>query len=202
MIAGKQNNIKNEWRDMIYSSFSKLAEIPLGEWEELISLSRYLHLEKDDYLIKEGEIPDKIGFILSGICRDYYITEEGDEKNFSFRDKGWMAGSFRAFHEQRSSWFNIQALEATDVLFVDFKAYRSLLDRHNCWRIIREKYFELLYLEKEKREKGFLSENTEERYRNFKKEYPGLEHKVCQYYIASYLGITPVTLSRIKNQAG
>jgi CRP-like cAMP-binding protein len=74
------------------------------------------------------------------------------------------------------------------------------MERNPCWNTIARKYVETLFIEKEKRERRLLSEDAATRYLSFQKDYPGLEDKIPQYQIASYLGITPVALSRIRKK--
>ena len=193
-------NIEQKWLDMVYSVLSNFAEIPPEEWEKGISKGRYLHLKKNEYFVKEGSIPDKMAFIVSGIFRVFYITEAGEEKILVFRAEGRLLSAFSAFLENQSSWFNIQALEDADLLYIGLDDYKKFLSSNNCWQIISAKYMEMIFIEKEKREREFLSDDAETRYRNFIIKYPNIENRIHQYHVASYLGITPVTLSRIRNK--
>jgi CRP-like cAMP-binding protein len=192
--------IEQRWLDMVYSVLSKFAEIPPEEWEKGISKSRHLHLKKDEYFVRAGSIPDKMAFIISGIFRVFYITEAGEEKILVFRAEGRMLSAFSAFLENQSSWFYIQALEDADLLYIGFDDYKKFLSGNKCWQTINAKYVEMLFVEKENREREFLSDYAETRYKNFIIKYPDIENRIRQYHIASYLGITPVALSRIRKK--
>jgi len=193
-------NIEQKWLNMVYSVLSNFAEIPPEEWEKGISKRRYLHLKKNEYFVKEGSIPDKMAFIVSGIFRVFYITEAGEEKILVFRAEGRMLSAFSAFLENQTSRFYIQALEDADLLYIGVDDYEKFLSGNKCWQTISAKYMEMLFVEKENREREFLSDDAETRYKNFIIKYPDIENRIRQYHIASYLGITPVALSRIRKK--
>jgi CRP-like cAMP-binding protein len=84
---------------------------------------------------------------------------------------------------------------------ISLSDYKKLLAGHICWQTITSKLTQEIFIEKEKREREFLSDDAETRYLNFIQKYSGIEKRINQYQIASYLGISHVTLSRIrKNQ--
>jgi CRP-like cAMP-binding protein len=190
--------IEQQWLESIYALLSTFAEIPEEEWERLRSALKPLQLHKHEYFIRSGRIPDKMAFILSGIFRVFYLTETGDEKILVFREEGRILSAFSPFLKNESSWYNIQALENADLLYLHLNDYKNILNSHQCWQTVNAKYVEKLFIEKEEREREFLSADAETRYKNFLLKYPAIEERVHQYHIASYLGVTPVTLSRIR----
>ncbi len=192
--------IKKEWIGFFLKTLSEYAEIPVEEVARDVGRLRYLHLRKDEYLVHAGDIPDKMAFIVRGIFRVYYITEDGEERILVFREEGRMLSAFSAFLENTESWYNIQALEDSDLICLSFSDYQKSLSDHLCWREIAAKYVQMLFVEKEKREREFLSEDAETRYRKFILAHPGIESRVRQYHIAAYLGITPIALSRIRKK--
>jgi len=106
--------------------------------------------------------------------------------------------SYAAFVQREESKLYIQALEDTELLVIDYKIYRKLLDSHVCWQEAAKKLAELIFILKEKREAGLLLHDARERYLQFLGDYPNLENRISQYHIASYLGIAPESLSRIR----
>jgi CRP-like cAMP-binding protein len=96
--------------------------------------------------------------------------------------------------------FSIQALEESHLLVCNLQPVVELFDQHRCWERLGRKLAEQLYIKKETREAEFLLDDAETRYNNFQRAYPGLEHRLAQYHVASYLGITPVALSRIRRR--
>lgn len=195
-----KQRIEQPWLDRIHSLLSTFAAIPDEEWAWLTGQFRPLFLGKHASFIRSGETPDTMAFILSGIFRVFYLTEAGDERILVFREEGRILSAFSAFLNDEPSWYTIQALEDAHLLSIPLQTYRQMLRRHPCWQTVTAKYTEQLFLEKEEREREFLSADAETRYENFLRKYPTLENRVHQYHIASYLGITPVTLSRIRKK--
>ena len=111
-----------------------------------------------------------------------------------------MLSAFSAILENTPSWYYIQALADADLLYISQDQYVNGLLGHACWQMINAKYAQMLFIEKEKRESEFLSDDAETRYRKFRERFPGMEERIRQYHIASYLGITPVALSRIRKK--
>jgi CRP-like cAMP-binding protein len=194
------SEINNEWLEFFRRILTSFVEIPESELEKGLLHLKSLHLEKNEYFIRTGGIPDKMSFIVKGVFRVFYLTEDGDEKILVFREEGRMLSAYSAFLENKKSWYDIQALEDSDLLYIGFDHYQNLMDGNRCWRDLNARYTEMLFVEKEKRENEFLSDNAETRYKKFIRKYPGMENRINQYHIASYLGITPVALSRIKRR--
>jgi CRP-like cAMP-binding protein len=179
----------------------KYGPIPEAEWERARNLLvEPIKFKKSQHFVKIGAVPDKMGFILSGLFRVYYITEQGDERILVFRGENRFLSAFSSFLENKPSWYGIQALEPSFLICMDLKEYKKLITDNARWADVSRKYVEDLFIEKEQREKEFFSLNATTRYLNFKKSYPGIEEKVSQYHVASYLGITPVALSRIRKR--
>jgi CRP-like cAMP-binding protein len=196
----QMKHIKPEWLAVVRAALSAFAEIPDEEWEEAASGLRHLHLGKGDYFIRAGALPDKMACIVSGIFRVSYATPSGEEKILAIRSEGRMLSAFSAFLEHTPSWYDIQALEDSDLLYVSLDQYTEGLKGHVCWQVINAKYAQMLFMEKERRESEFLSDSAETRYKKFRERFPGIEDRIRQYHVASYLGITPVALSRIRKK--
>jgi CRP-like cAMP-binding protein len=199
-IGSIMKTIEQKGLDICYTTLSTFADIPKDEWEKVLPKIKYLHLNKDEYFVRAGSIPDKMAFIISGIFRLFYITEAGDEKILVFREEGRMLAAFSSFLENKLSWFNIQALEDADLLYFNLADYRNFINSNQCWQTLSARYMEMLFIEKEKREGEFLSDDAETRYKNFMIKYPNIEKRIHQYHIASYLGISPITLSRLRKK--
>jgi len=192
--------IKEQWLQKLHSVLNEYTLIPEKEWLNFVSLVSVLKLKKNYHLIQEGDIPDKLAFIVSGIFRVYYTTEAGDEKIIVFREENRFLAAYSSFLENTESQFSIQALENSVLLYISLHDYNKLLNGHNCWQTIISKYAQKLFIEKEKRESEFLSDDAEARYKKFIKKNLSFEDRINQYHIASYLGITHITLSRIRNK--
>ncbi|HQP12197.1 MAG TPA: Crp/Fnr family transcriptional regulator [Candidatus Omnitrophota bacterium] len=185
----------------VRQALMKYAPIPESEWDRAKNFPvEPIKFRKGQHFVKIGDVPDKMGFILSGIFRVYYITEQGDERILVFRGENRFLSAFTPFLENKPSWYGIQALEPSFLICWPLKEYLKAITENAYWANVSRKYVEDLFIEKEQREKEFFSLDATTRYLNFKKNYPRVEGKVSQYQIASYLGITPVALSRIRKR--
>jgi len=174
------------------------AVIPETERQKALKLAKPLSLVKEQYFLKAGEVPQRIGLNRSGLLRVYYVDPDGKEINKHFVTANSLAISYSAFLMRQELF--IQALEDTQMLTLDYEDYTTLLESHGCWQIAARKLAEMLFVLKEKRESELLLHNAQERYALFLNDYPDLVHKISQYHIASYLGITPESLSRIRSK--
>ena len=179
----------------------KAVSIPLGEWEYLVPRLSERTFEKSDYLVRAGDVANNFYFIVRGLVRFFYSTEDGKEFNKHFAMENGFAGSFQSLVLHQPCGFFIQALERTETIVLPNQLLCELYERHSCWERLGRKNAENLALVKESREKELLLDSLEIRYRRFLKEYPGLADRVPQYHIASYLGVTDVALSRIRKKS-
>jgi CRP-like cAMP-binding protein len=177
-----------------------LAAIPDAELAAVLRLFQPIHIAKDGFFVRAGERPSTIGFLVAGLLRLYYLDEDGNEWTKSFCVEGEFIGAYRALLENAPSQLFIQALEPTTLLVASYAAYQERSDQHICWQIVNRKLIERLFVKKEQRESAFLLDDATTRYQTFLAEYPSLEQRVKQHQIASYLGITPVSLSRLRAQ--
>ncbi len=176
------------------------AGVPAEEARRLLERKREKTLKADEFFLRAGEVPRYIGYVVSGLLRLYYIDAEGRDVTKHFSPEGTLAISYSAFLQREESRFFIQALEETKLYVIDHQTYQELLHGHACWQVVARKFADLLFIIKEKRESELLLLNAQERYAHFLEDYPDIEKRVNQYHVASYLRITPESLSRIRAQ--
>ena len=182
---------------VILRSLTQLTE---SEAAQAACLFQIHTLSRGEFFVRAGDVPQTIGFVLSGILHLYYVDPDGNESTKSFCAENSFVAAYSALLMKQPSRLFIQALENTKLLIADYSAYRSLskpqvgLQQLNC------KIAELLFIKKERRESALLLDDAKTRYLGFLEEYPELEARLKQHHIASYLGMTPVTLSRIRAQ--
>lgn len=191
--VGQSNYLKK-----LGDSMSFVADIPREEQENLLKRLTSITVKKNEYFLRAGDVPKRIGFNVSGLMRLFYIDDNGTEFTKHFCMENTLAISFSAFLLREESKFSIQAIEDTKLLTINYEIYREIMDSHVCWQIVSRKLAELLYIIKEKREYELLMNSAEKRYLQFLEDYPNLEGRLNNYHIASYLGITPESLSRIR----
>lgn len=177
-----------------------IGDIPEEELRKVSARTRTITVKKDGYFLRAGEVPWRIGYLKTGLMRLFYIDLNGLEVNKHFCIENTLAISYSAFLLQTESRFFIQALEDSTLITVDYETYQELLDGHVCWQVVARKLAEMVFILKEKREAELLLNSAQERYQQFLVDYPNLETRIAQYHIASYLGITPESLSRIRSK--
>lgn len=180
------------------SVLQTLVEMPADELAKLHCVFQEITLNTGEFLVRAGEIPSRIAFIVSGLLRLYYVNSAGSEFTKSFCPENHFVTAYSALVLKQSAQFFIEALEDSLLLVADYSQFTQLYAENFCWQIINHKLVEALFIKKEKREAELLLDDATTRYQKFLIEYPNLEHRVKQYHIASYLGISPVSLSRIR----
>jgi CRP-like cAMP-binding protein len=182
----------------LFHVLRSLTEIPDSEINKLSNIFHPVKLTTGEHFIKAGELPKTIGFVLSGLLRLYYLDNFGAEFTKSFCLSNEFIAAYSALLLNQPSRLFIEALEDTSLLVANYTDYQKITQEHPCWQIVNCKLTQALFIKKEKRESELLLDNATTRYLNFLAEYPQLETRVKQYHIASYLGITAVSLSRIR----
>jgi CRP-like cAMP-binding protein len=178
------------------------ADLPDEEIARCSALFHPISARRGEVLLHAGETPHTLMLVVSGLLRLFYIDGEGREYTKSFCPEGEIVAAYSALLQHTPSRLFIDALEDSQLLVADYAGYQALADGHPCWGLINQRRAEFLFIKKEHREATLLLDDAETRYRQFLAEYPGLEARVRQHHIASYLGITAVALSRIRARIG
>ena len=171
--------------------------LPEKRMDELLSIGREKSILSSEYFIKAGDTPIKIAYVYKGLFRYVYIKDNGDEFTKGIIAENLFLSSYSAMIMSRPSYFSIEALEDSMVLEINWKDFTPLCDKDIYWLKFLLMFVEKGYMIKEKRERDLLLLDAETRYKNFLEEFPGMDQRIKQGIIASYLGIKPETLSRI-----
>ena len=158
------------------------------------------HFDRGESLVKANSVNGCLYFICRGLVRFVYVTEDGRELNKSFAAEHNFVGCLRSILTRQVCRFSIQALEPTHVLYLTDYQRESLWETGQEWQNLGRILAEQLALKKEEREAQFLLDSVEKRYLQFIAENADLTHRIPQYHIASYLGVTDVALSRIRKR--
>ncbi|WP_254635066.1 Crp/Fnr family transcriptional regulator [Paenibacillus sp. GbtcB18] len=168
-----------------------------GDWQMLLEWTRIKQIPKGTCLIKAGELVNHAYFCSEGLFRLFYSISDGREFNVAFTLENDFATSYGAMVTGGPSNFAIQAMEDSVVIEISYETMQKLMDKSHAWERFVRRSVERLYIRKEERERELLYLNAQERYEAFLVKYPGLEKRIPQYHIASYWGISPVSLSRL-----
>lgn len=181
----------------IYDAVRRLAPIPPEQWGRLEGFLRPMRLKKGQNFIEPGQASNEAGIVVSGLLRLYYTDTEGREATKAFRGPGEMVAAYVEMLEKRPSRITIEALEDSELLVVRYERVTALYNDHPSWQEFGRVIAEDHYRQRERREQELLLNSATERWETFMKEKPDLAGRLPQKIIASYLGITPVALSRI-----
>ncbi|MGD8192341.1 Crp/Fnr family transcriptional regulator [Brevibacillus ginsengisoli] len=167
------------------------------EWQWFVDRSQVKRVKQGTCLIEVGEAVNYAYYCSEGLFRLYYSLTDGREYNVAFSLENYFVTSYGAMVTRESSAFTVQAMEDSVVIEISYDDLQELMDRSHHWERFVRKSVERLYIRKENRERELLYLSAKERYEAFLVKYPGLEKRIPQYQIASYLGISPVSLSRL-----
>ena len=146
----------------------------------------------------EGEFAKKLAFVQSGVLRAYYRNAKGEEFNKIFFTNPAIVGAYSSLITGQQNMINIQCLTDCELLQTGFERILSLYEVHPMVERLNRVIAEDFFVKKERREMSLVMNDASERYAIFQREYPEIENQVAQYHVASYLGITPTQLSRIR----
>ena len=173
----------------------------LNETDQELFLSKFrpLNLKKNDLFIKEGQYNQLIGFIVKG-CMMCSFNKNGKDhiEEFSFENE--FITDYRNLLTQSASDKNVICLEDTDLLVVTYNEMQKLYEQKPIFERIGRMIAESLFMNWQEKAKSFLLDDAEERYFKLITHKPDLFQRVPQYLIASYLGVNPETLSRIRKK--
>jgi CRP-like cAMP-binding protein len=172
------------------------------EWEQIEACTEKITLGKTDILINANSRFKKEIFVEKGIVRAYMVDNDGNEKTTAFFPKKEFI-SMNSFRTKNGlSLYTYQALNPSSLILIDTSKFSVVLNQlDKLKRLVKEvKGKETIRLSN--RDECLLQVRAERKYIKFRQFYPNIESDIAHHYIASYLGITPVSLSRIRNKLG
>jgi CRP/FNR family transcriptional regulator, anaerobic regulatory protein len=179
-----------------------IVKMDIETLTELTNDFKPLELKYKEYFICSNDNADKIGYLKKGICRGYYIDKDGNDLTTNFFVAPTFISDYPAFIYNQKCQINIQALEDCEIEFTSFSFLNAIADRH----LIINKFFRIIvervYAFQQYRQVSFINKNATERYLDLIENRKTVFDRVSQIYIASYLGIKPPSLSRIRKSLG
>lgn len=166
--------------------------------EFIISQGKEIELHKNEYFSEAGKIPKYIGFVLQGIFRFCYYNNKGEEITHYFIDENNFISDHQKFELQVAASEYIQAVTDCKLLVFSKKDWDEISNTVIGWDVIAAKIERKCLINSIERRSPLVSEDATTRYLSFMEEFPSLANRVPLSYIASYLGITQQSLSRIR----
>jgi CRP-like cAMP-binding protein len=183
----------------IRAQFEKFVTISDEQWNIFYSRLEKIKFPKKKILLKEGEVEKYLSFIEKGIVR-YFIPGIENDVTFDFGFENEFISGYDSFLKQEPSIYQVETLTETILWRLTYSDLQDIYKESGIGNLIGRYAAEGLYLKKTKREKSLLSETAEERYLNLLKEQSKLLKYIPLKYIASYIGVTPQALSRIRRR--
>lgn len=184
----------------LYQSFKSYIDLPVEAYLDVERRIVHKTINKSEYLIKSGQIIRYLPFINKGLMVNYRLDENGDKHVIQIRWTGLWLGDLYSFFSGNPTKFNIQTYQPTELLMIDHEAFEFMTKKYPVF----ERYFRLglqdAYIQTLNQIFNHHSQSAEKRYLELIKNCPTLLDDVPHYLIASYLGIRPQSLSRIRKK--
>ncbi len=186
--------MKSKFIDYVKS----FVDVPKSEQDKLTSLIKIRRISKGEVYLLKGQSARTISFVNEGLFRYFYVNKKGNDLTKVFIPENFILLAYSSILEKRGAYYTIEALEDSEIEEIEFTKFDELCYNHPCWNSFLLKILQNALLIKEQREREFLMFNAGQRYASFLCKFPDLEGRIPQHFIASYIGITPETLSRLR----
>lgn len=183
----------------IKENLLKYVEFTDEEITNLISKLETKVIEKNDLLLREGETCKYVSFINKGLIRFYYV-KDGKEYNSGFFQAGTWVSEYVSFLHKEPSLFYIEAMDSTELFLLSYDNMQKLYSQGKAFERLGRLIAESLFYAYFKRNMSLLLDTPEERYQSFLKENCSLLELIPLKHIASYVGVKPESLSRIRKR--
>ncbi len=182
----------------LYAQLLRLGPLSKATYGALVRISEERVLAKQAFWSEPGAPVTHFAIVLEGLVRHFYVDAKGRESVKAFRARGEFSAPYAELIQRKPSRTFIQALEPTRLLTFDVVKFEALAEDSLELQRLARRFVELHFVAKEQREYEFLQLTAEQRYRQFCAERPEHLSHIPQHQVASYIGITPVALSRIR----
>lgn len=176
--------------------------IPLEAAEKtfITSLFQLKQYDREDYFLREGQVCKAVGFINRGLVRYYATDANGEEQVYDFGKEYNFVCNYSSFLDHSPSASNIQFMEDGEMLCISYedlqRLYAGVKQGERFGRLVCEQ----LYVYAIKKIASLYADSPEQRYLQFQEDYPDLQQRIPQYYVSSFVGVKPPSLSRIRKR--
>ncbi len=192
--------LNNSMSDLLFRNISQYINLSEEDFQQFVKPFKLKMFKKKEVVLQEGDYCLFEGFVLSGCFKIYYLNENGFEQTLYFAVEGWWITDIDSLINNVPSILNIEALEDSEVLMISKKEkenlYETMPKTEKLFRIMNQKSSVAL----QRRILSLTRKTADKRYLEFLEKYPGLEQRITQQQVASYLGITHEFLSKIRRK--
>ena len=186
--------------ELFFQDFNKKAGLTVEEQEEVRAFLTPKKLRTKQYLLQEGDVCKDIAYVEKGALREYSIDESGSEHIIQFGIEGWYISDMYSFLTGEPATYNIEAIEDAELVLISREAHEAMLLKIPKYGTLIRVNITGAYLALQRRVTCTNAASLEDRYEEFVSQYSNIVQRVPQHMIASYLGTTPETLSRVRKR--
>ena len=183
----------------LLDNIRSLITLSGAEIDIVTSLFKKKTYKKGEFFLAEGQICKQVGYVHTGLMR-YYINHDGEEKTYAFSQEDEYVCNYESFLPQSPSSKIIQALEDSQVFLISHSDLQLLYARVSQGERYGRIAIEAVFLQLLKDINSFYTESPQARYERFLKNHEDLQQRISQYHIASFVGVKPQSLSRIRKR--
>lgn len=184
--------------DKIKQLYKFTKQLNLTDAGELIKAANTKTFQKREIILSQGSWNNEILFVRQGLIRQYLINDKGEEITFRFIPENYVMANADVILFQQASRFHFEAMEKTKTFSIDYDLVQKIISNNPKLQSNRVHFAQRMMKEMHRRIELFVLYTPMERYLKFSKEYPEISNRVPDKYIANVLGITAVSLSRIR----
>jgi len=184
----------------ILNNIKKYVQLNGDDEKQFVSIIRERRIKKRQFIVQPGFVCTHQTYVVNGAFRSYFADNKGDEHTIQFAIDDWFISDFNSYITQTPASLFIEALEDSTVQQIEYNDVENLCSVNpkfeRFFRIVAQRSFAFA----QRRILSNLGKTAEERYLEFQSMYPGIVQRVPQYALASYLGMTPEFLSKIRKK--
>lgn len=186
--------------ELFFQKFNEAVPLNQGEQDLIKTYLSPKKLRKKQFLLQETDVCKYIAFVEKGALRAYTVSEKGAEHIIQFALEGWIISDLYSFLTSEPATYNIDALENSELVLISKTAHEDLLQKVPKYETYTRMQITGAYIAMQRRLTSIISLSLEERYNYFTSLYPDILQRVPQHMIASYMGLTPETISRVRKR--
>lgn len=186
--------------DIFKDFISELAEVNTQDMSRIMSCITTHKVKRNTIILSQGEVCNKFYFLEKGCMRTYYITQDGQEKTRLISFDNTPVTALTSFINQKPSVEYIDALEDSEILSISHDDFFILVNEIPSWGLFYRRMLELAFTFQNNRIEDLVTLSAKERYEKLLKERPHYIQRLSNRIVASYLGISQETLSRLKSK--